>query len=66
MKQVSDVEYQFDEQTGEEIEVEVKETRHIKQSKTDPECGLFHKGEKEKLVLCQEKGWACGQILGLL
>ena len=48
LKQVSDVEYQFDEQTGEEIEVEVKETRHIKQSKTDPECGLFHKGEKEK------------------
>lgn len=34
----------FDEETGELIE----ETKSIKYSTTDPECGLFHKGEKEK------------------
>lgn len=39
-------EYAFDEETGEEIEV--KKTKHIKGSTTDPECGLFHKGEKQK------------------
>lgn len=39
-------EYAFDEGTGKEIEV--KKTKHIKESTTDPECGLFHKGEKQK------------------
>lgn len=39
-------EYAFDEGTGKEIEV--KKTKKIKQSTTDPECGLFHKGEKQK------------------
>ena len=39
-------EYAFDEETREEIEV--KKTKHIKESTTDPECGLFHKGEKQK------------------
>ena len=39
-------EYAFDEGTGKEIEV--KKTKHIKGSTTDPECGLFHKGEKQK------------------
>ena len=34
-------EYAFDEETGEEIEL--KKTKHIKESTTDPECGLFHK-----------------------
>lgn len=39
-------EYAFDEETGETIEL--KKTKHIKESTTDPECGLFHKGEKQK------------------
>lgn len=36
----------FDEETGEVIEN--VETKHIKESTTDPESVLFHKGEKEK------------------
>lgn len=36
----------FDEATGELIEN--KDTKHIKESITDPESGCFHKGEKEK------------------
>lgn len=36
----------FDELTGEEIEV--VEKKNIKVSDTDPECGNFHKGEKEE------------------
>lgn len=54
-------EYAFDEQTGEEIEV--KKTKHIKQSTTDPECGLFHKGEKQKcfaythMAICDKNGY---------
>lgn len=48
LKNVREKELQFDEKTGEEIEIEVGETRHIKQSKTDPESGNFHKGEKQK------------------
>ena len=39
-------ELEFDETTGEEIEV--KKTKHIKVSKTDPESGNYHKGEHEK------------------
>ena len=46
LKEARDTEYQFDEETGEEIEV--RPTKHIKQSRTDPESGLFHKGEKER------------------
>lgn len=66
LKNTADIEYQFDEKTGEEIEVEVKETRHIKQSKTDPESGLFHKGEKEKCfayshqTFCDRHGFVVG------
>lgn len=37
----------FDENTGEEIEV--KKKKKIKASITDPECGYYHKGEKEKV-----------------
>lgn len=36
----------FDEETGEQVEK--TKTKHIKVSKTDPESGCFHKGEKEK------------------
>ena len=39
-------EYAFDEEIGEAVEL--KKTKHIKESTTDPECGLFHKGEKQK------------------
>lgn len=66
LKNTADIEYQFDEKTGEEIEVEVKEKRHIKQSKTDPESGLFHKGEKEKCfayshqTFCDRHGFVVG------
>lgn len=31
-----------------EEEINTTKTKHIKESITDPECGLFHKGEKEK------------------
>lgn len=48
LKSIQEKELQFDEVTGEEIEVEVGKTVHIKQSKTDPESGNFHKGEKQK------------------
>lgn len=48
MKSIRERELQFDEATGEEIEVEARETIHIKQSRTDPESGAFHKGEKQK------------------
>lgn len=48
LKDTRDIELVFDEKTGEEKEIEVKKTKHIKQSTTDPESGLFHKGEKEK------------------
>lgn len=36
----------YDEESGEVTEV--REKKHIKESVTDPEAGLFHKGEKEK------------------
>lgn len=39
-------EIMFSEETGEIIEN--VETKHIKESLTDPESGCFHKGEKEK------------------
>jgi transposase len=39
-------ELRFNEATGEEEKV--KKTKHIKESTTDPESGMFHKGEKEK------------------
>lgn len=54
-------EYSFDEKTGEEIKV--KDTKTIKASKTDPESGCFHKGEKEKCfayshqTFCDRRGF---------
>lgn len=46
LKKLSKKEIMFDEETGEVIEN--IETKHIKESLTDPESGCFHKGEKEK------------------
>ena len=46
MKTVGKEELDFDE-NGEEIELTGK-TKHIKESTTDPESGLYHKGEHEK------------------
>ncbi len=46
IKEMKKKEIMFSEETGEVIEN--IETKHIKESKTDPESGCFHKGEKEK------------------
>ena len=46
LKDIEKTEIMYDEETGEVIEN--KETKHIKESLTDPESGCFHKGEKEK------------------
>lgn len=54
-------EVMFDEAIGELIEN--KDTKHIKESITDPESGCFHKGEKEKCfaythqVFCDKNGY---------
>jgi hypothetical protein len=47
-------------------EVNFINTKQIAVSKTDPECGMFHKGEKEKQfaysvqTACDENGWVVG------
>lgn len=46
LKAIKKAEIMFDEETGKVIEN--VETKHIKESLTDPESGCFHKGEKEK------------------
>lgn len=46
LKEVGKTELDFDAE-GQEIEVK-GETKHIKESTTDPESGLYHKGEHEK------------------
>lgn len=46
LKDIAKTEIMFDEEAGEIIEN--IETKHIKESLTDPESGCFHKGEKEK------------------
>lgn len=46
LKEIEKTEIMFSEETGEVIEN--IETKHIKESLTDPESGCFHKGEKEK------------------
>lgn len=46
LKDINKTEIMFDEETGEVIEN--IDTKHIKESLTDPESGCFHKGEKEK------------------
>ena len=46
LKEIITSEYNYDEETGEIKEDKI--AKHIKQSTTDPESGLYHKGEKEK------------------
>jgi transposase len=47
-------------------EIDFIGTKQIAVSKTDPECGMFHKGEKEKQfaysvqTACDENGWILG------
>ncbi len=46
LKEVEKTELEFDSE-GKEIEIKGK-SKHIKESTTDPESGLYHKGEHEK------------------
>lgn len=46
LKSLVNEEINFDESKG--IEKVDKDIKHIKESKTNTESGLFHKGEKEK------------------
>lgn len=61
LKEINKTEIMFDEETGEVIEN--TNTKHIKESLTDPESGCFHKGEKEKCfaythqVFCDKNGF---------
>ena len=63
IKETKDIELAYDEETGELIEG--KGTKSIKVSKTDPESGCFHKGEKQKcfaytnLTFCDRHGLYC-------
>lgn len=58
-----------DNETGEIVNKEVKPTKNIKSSKTDPTCGMFHKGEKEKMfaftssTFCDKRGFVLGSYL---
>ena len=59
-------ELNFDEGTG-KLKREI-ETKHIKMSKTDPESGCFHKGEKEKCfayshqTFCDRNGFVLASV----
>ena len=59
-------EVMFDEETG-ELVAKV-ETKNIKESKTDPESGCFHKGEKDKCfayshhTFCDKNGFVISSI----
>ena len=55
---IEKVEKEFDEKTGEEIEV--KKKKHIKVSKTDPESGNYHKGEHEKCFAYTHQAFSDG------
>lgn len=61
IKKNEESELNYDEETGELIES--KGTKHIKVSITDKECGLYHKGEKEKCfayshqTVCDKNGF---------
>ena len=61
LKETQDIELAYDEETGELKEG--KGTKKIKVSKTDPESGCFHKGEKQKcfaytnLTFCDKNGF---------
>lgn len=58
LKNIEKVEKEFDEKTGEEIEV--KKKKHIKVSKTDPESGNYHKGEHEKCFAYSHQAFSEG------
>lgn len=66
LKDIEKTEVMFDEETGELIEN--KETKHIKESLTDPESGCFHKGEKEKCfaythqTFCDKNGFVLTHV----
>ena len=61
IENITKKEVMFDEETG-ELKENI-ETKHIKESLTDPESGCFHKGEKEKCfaythqVFCDKNGF---------
>lgn len=66
IKALEKKEIMFDEETG-----EIKEnidTKHIKESLTDPESGCFHKGEKEKCfayshhTFCDKNGFVLSNV----
>ena len=66
LKEVQPTELVFDEKTKEEIEVPVQEKKEIIVSTTDPECGVFNKGEHETCMayvnhtVCDNRGIVLG------
>lgn len=66
IKEIESSEYNYDEETGQERE-DVKR-KHIKESITDPESGLYHKGEKEKMFayshqsFCDQNGFVLASV----
>jgi len=66
IEKITKKEIMFSEETGEIIEN--VDTKHIKESKTDPESGCFHKGEKEKCfayshhTFCDKNGFVIAKI----
>lgn len=55
---IEKIEKDFDEKTGEEIEV--KKRKNIKSSTTDPESGYYHKGEHEKCFAYTHQAFSDG------
>ncbi len=66
LKKIIESEINYNEETGGLIEN--AETKHIKESTTDPECGLYHKGEKEKCfayshqTVCDKNGFVLASV----
>ena len=66
LKNTGKREIMFDEETG-EVREDVNK-KHIKQSKTDPESGCFHKGEKDKCfayshhTFCDKNGFVLSSV----
>lgn len=66
IKDIRHEEINFDEKNGNEKKD--IDTKHIKVSKTDPESGLFHKGEKEKCfayshqTFCDKNGFVLTSV----
>lgn len=55
---IEKTEKDFDEVTGEEIEI--KKKKNIKSSKTDPDSGYYHKGEHEKCFAYTHQAFSDG------